>query len=132
MEITIKNAVHQIEVEPRYMEMTLELFKEIWFKEEKELSFNVACTLVKIKKELMKSNPNNSHESEFTIKDMRAKLKVSPSSFSRHVNTLFDYNKLERTGGNKKDGYTYQVTNWSDTNESAKQYEDFKNEIQGL
>lgn len=132
LENTIKNAVHQIEVEPRFMEMTLELFKEIWFKEEKELSFNVACTLVKIKKELMKSNPNNSHESEFTVKDMRAKLKVSPSSFSRHVNTLFDYNKLERTGGNKKDGYTYQVTNWSDTNESAKQYEDFKNEIQGF
>jgi len=63
---------------------------------------------------------------------MRAKLKVIPSSFARHINTLYDYNKLERTGGNKKDGYTYKVTNWNDTNDTAQQYEDFKNEIRGL
>ncbi len=122
----------QIEVEPRFMDMALELFKEIWFKEEKELGFNVACTLVRIKKELVKANPNNFPKSEFTVKEMRAKLKVSPSSFARHINTLYDYGKLERTGGNKKDGFTYKVTSWSEDHNTAQQYEAFKNEIQDL
>ena len=63
---------------------------------------------------------------------MRAKLKVSPSSFARHIGTLYDYGKLERTGGNKKDGYTYQVTNWNDGTDTAQQFEDFKNEILSL
>lgn len=131
--IMTQNAgTYQIEVEPRFMDMALELFREVWFKEEKELSFNVACTLVKIKKELVKTNPNNCQESEFTVKEMRAKLKVSPSSFARHINTLYDYGKLERTGGNKKDGYSYKVTNWNDSTDTAQQYEAFKNEIQGL
>lgn len=130
--MTQNGGTYQIEVQAKHMMLALELFKEVWFKEEKELGFNVACTLVRIKKELIKANPNNCHESEFTVKDMRAKLKVIPSSFARHINTLSDYNKLERTGGNKKDGYTYKVTNWSEDQNTAEQYEDFKNEIQGL
>ena len=131
LEITIKNAVHQIEVEPRFMLMALELFQEIWFKEEKELPFNVACTLVKIKRELQKSNPNAYQDSEFTVKEMRANLKVSPSSFARHIATLYDYNKLERTSGNKKDGFGYKVIAWEDNN-TAEQFEEFKNEILAL
>jgi len=131
LEITIKSKVHQIEVEPRFMLMTLELFQEIWFKQEKELPFNVACTLVKIKRELQKSNPKDFQLTEFSVKEMRANLKVSPSSFARHIATLYDYNKLERTSGNKKDGFGYMVIAWEDNN-TAQQFEAFKKEILAL
>lgn len=123
---------HQIEVQPKFMAMTLELFREVWFKEEKELTFIVATTLVKIKNTLIKDHKENHKETDFLVKDMRAKLKISPSSFARHINTLYDYGKLERTGGNKRDGFTYQVINWNDTNSTAEQYEAFKKEINSL
>lgn len=132
LSMRLNEGTYQIEVEPRFMGLALELFREVWFKEEKELGFNVACTLVKIKKELQKQNPSSHHKLEFTVKEMRAKLKVSPSSFARHINTLYDYGKLERTGGNKKEGFNYKVICWDDNTDSAKQFEDFKNEIQGL
>ena len=131
LEITIKSKVHQIEVEPRFMLMAFELFQEIWFKQEKELPFNVACTLVKIKRELQKSNPKDFQLTEFSVKEMRANLKVSPSSFARHIATLYDYNKLERTSGNKKDGFGYMVIAWEDNN-TAQQFEAFKKEILAL
>lgn len=130
--MTNTNGTYQIEVQAKHMMQALELFKDVWFKQEKELGFNVACTLVRIKKELLKDNSENHKQSDFSVKEMRAKLKVSPSSFARHISTLYDYGKLERTGGNKKDGYTYQVTNWSDGNDTAQQFEDFKNEILSL
>jgi len=131
LELQIKNTVHQMEVEPRFMLMALELFKMIWFKQEKELSFNVACTLVKIKRALQKQSPDSFQETEFILKEMRAKLKVSPSSFARHISTLYDYNKLERTSGNNKEGFSYKVITWEDNN-SAEQYEAFKKEILSL
>ena len=62
---------------------------------------------------------------------MRANLKVSPSSFARHIATLYDYNKLERTSGNKKDGFGYMVIAWEDNN-TAQQFEAFKKEILAL
>jgi hypothetical protein len=127
-----KNGVSQIEVQPRHMMQALELFREIWFKQEKELSFNVAGTLMRIKKTLMKDHKENYQETDFLVKDMRAKLKVSPSSLARHINILYDYGKLERTGGNQRDGYSYKVTIWNDTNDTAEQYETFKNEILAL
>jgi hypothetical protein len=124
-----KNGASQIEVQPRHMTQALELFREIWFKEEKELTFNVSGTLLRIKKILAKDFPDNHKEADFLVKDMRAKLNISPSSFARHINTLYDYGKLERSGGNKKDGYSYKVASWNDTNDTAQQYEAFKNEI---
>lgn len=130
--MTNTDGTYQIEVQTNHMMQALELFREIWFKEEKELPFNLATTLVRIKKELIKDNSENHKQTDFSVKEMRAKLKVSPSSFARHIGTLYDYGKLERTGGNKKDGYTYQVTNWNDDTDTAQQFEDFKNEILSL
>ena len=129
LEILQKNDVFQIEVQRNHMLEALELFKEIWFKQEQELPFNVACTLTKIKRELQKQKPKNYQETEFTVKLMRDKLKLSPSSFARHIATLYDYNKLERTSGNKKDGFNYRVIAW-DMSDVVEQYENFKNEIQ--
>lgn len=130
--MTNTDGAYQIEVQANHMMQALELFREVWFKEEKELPFNLATTLVRIKKELIKDNSENHKQTDFSVKEMRAKLKVSPSSFARHIGTLYDYGKLERTGGNKKVGYTYQVTNWNDGTDTAQQFEDFKNEILSL
>ncbi|MQP53589.1 MULTISPECIES: hypothetical protein [unclassified Flavobacterium] len=130
--MTNTDGAYQIEVQANHMMQALELFREVWFKEEKELPFNLATTLVRIKKELIKDNSENHKQTDFSVKEMRAKLKVSPSSFARHIGTLYDYGKLERTGGNKKDGYMYQVINWSDGTDTAQQFEDFKNEILSL
>lgn len=127
-----KNGASQIEVQPRHMAQALELFREIWFKQEKELSFNVAGTLMRIKKILVKDHKENFQETDFLVKDMRAKLKVSPSSLARHINILYDYGKLERTGGNQRDGYSYKVLCWNDSSDTAEQYESFKNEILAL
>ncbi len=132
VKMTNTDGTYQIEVQANHMMQALELFREVWFKEEKELPFNLASTLVRIKKELINDNSENHKQTDFSVKEMRAKLKVSPSSFARHIGTLYDYGKLERTGGNKKEGYTYQVTNWNDGTDTAQQFEDFKNEILSL
>lgn len=129
---TKSEGINQIEVQPKHMLVVLELFQEIWVKEEKELSFTVAGTLATVKDRLKKNNPDNYTETDFLVKDMRAKLKVSPSSFARHINTLYDYGRLDRTGGNKRDGYTYKVTNWEDTNMALQKYEQFKTAINSL
>lgn len=127
-----KNGVWQIEVQPRQMAQALELFREVWFKEEEELSFNVSATLNRIRKMLLKDHKENHEQADFLVKDMRAKLKVSPSSLARHINILYDYGKLERTGGNQRDGYSYKVTSWNDSSDTVQQYETFKNEILAL
>nr|WP_294922366.1 hypothetical protein [uncultured Flavobacterium sp.] len=132
LSIIQKNGAWQIEVEPRHMVQALELFREIWFKEEKELSFNVSGTLARIKKTLLRDHKEDHQEADFLVKDMRAKLKVSPSSLARHINILYDYGKLERTGGNQRDGYSYKVVSWNDSSDTAQQYETFKNEILAL
>ena len=124
-----KNGTNQIEVQPRHMVQALEHFREIWFKQEKELSFNVAGTLARIKKMLIKDHKESHEDADFMVKDMRAKLKVSPSSLARHINILYDYGKLERTGGNQRDGYNYKITSWNDSSDTAQQYETFKKEI---
>ncbi len=121
----------QVEVQPSYMLLTLELFRELWVKEEKELSFNHARTLSRIKATIKSEYPENYKETEFKVKELRAKLKVSPSSFSRHINTLYDYGKLERTGGNRKDGYNYKVTSWDDST-TTERFEQFKKEVSQL
>lgn len=127
-----RNGAWQIEVQPRHMLQALELFREVWFKEEKELSFNVSGTLMRIRKMLVRDHKENHEEADFLVKDMRAKLKVSPSSLARHINILYDYGKLERTGGNQRDGYSYKVTSWNDMSDTAQQYETFKKEILAL
>ncbi len=101
-------------------------------KEEQELFFNVAKSLERIKNQLKKDNKENYKEAEFKVKEMRAKLKLSPSSFSRHINTLHDYGKLERTGGNKRDGYTYKVLSWDASNDNAKNYQALIKELNSL
>ncbi len=122
----------QVEVQPQFMLEALELFQGLWVKEEKELNFKTHSTLIRLKQILKSENQDDYQNLEFLVKEMRAKLGLSPSTFSRHINTLYDYNKLERIGGNKRDGFTYKVISWSDETSSLEKYENFKKEINSL
>lgn len=124
--------INQIEVQPKFMLEALELFQELWVKEEKELSFKVRSTFLRLKQVLKSENKDDYQDSEFVVKEMRSKLAISPSTFARHINTLYDYNKLERTGGNKRDGFTYKVISWNDETSSLEKYENLKKEINSL
>lgn len=122
----------QVEVQPKHMLLALELFQELWVKEEAELNFQVAGTFSRLKEILKVQEPKGYKEVEFRVKDIREKLKMFPATLARHINTLYDYGKIERTGGNRRDGYTYSVVNWNDTNTSAERFNEFKKMINSL
>ena len=121
-----------VEVQPKHMQIALELFQDVWFKTEKELGFKVSGTLINIKDIINKAFPNGNKNYEFNVKDMRKKLRAVPSTFARHINTLYDYNKLERTGGTKNTGFTYKVVSWNDSDSSIKRFSEFKKAINSL
>ncbi|KGO78602.1 hypothetical protein Q763_17600 [Flavobacterium beibuense F44-8] len=124
--------MYQIEVQPNHMLAVLELFKPLWAVEEKELPFIVAGTLATIKEKIKKGDPAHYGEAEFRVKDMRAKLKISPATFARHINTLYDYGRIERTGGNRREGFTYRICHWEDTATAIDQYQALKEAINSL
>jgi len=122
----------QVEVKSKHMLLALELFQELWVKEEAELNFQVAGTFSRLKDVLKQQVPKDYKEVEFRVKDIREKLKMFPATLARHINTLFDYGKIERTGGNRREGYTYSVVSWNDTNTSADKYNALQEAINSL
>jgi len=121
-----------VEVKPKHMRIALDLFRDVWFKTEKELSFKMSGTLIRIKDAIKKIQPDDFENCEFNVKDMRKELRLAPSTFSKHINTLYDYNKLERTGGTKNTGFRYKVVSWNDGDSSVKRFEDLKKAINSL
>jgi hypothetical protein len=121
-----------VEVQPNHMQIALELFQDIWFKTEKDLSFKVSGTLMGIKDVISKAFPNGNKNYEFNVKDMRKSLRAVPSTFAKHINTLYDYNKLERTGGTKNTGFTYKVVSWNDGDSSVKRFQELIKTINSL
>jgi len=121
-----------VEVQPNHIQIALELFQDIWFKTEKDLSFKVSGTLMGIKDVISKAFPNGNKNYEFNVKDMRKSLRAVSSTFAKHINTLYDYNKLERTGGTKNTGFTYKVVSWNDADSSVKRFEELKKAINSL
>ena len=129
--VTKKGNAIQVEVQPKHMLIVLDLFRELWVKEEPELGYKVASTFRSIKTVLSHDNPESYQDAEFTIKAMRERLKVHPKTLWRHIDTLYDYNKIQRTGGNRKDGYTYKIISWND-NTPIERFEAFKTEVSQL
>jgi len=121
-----------VEVQPEHMQIALELFQEIWFKAEKDLSFKVSGTLMSIKDAIKKGVPNGYKSYAFNIKDMRKTLRAVPSTFAKHINMLLDYNKLARTGGTKNTGYSYKVVSWNDADSSIKRFTELTKTINSL
>lgn len=125
------NGVEYIEVKPEHMIIALELFRDVWVKDEDELSFTVARTYTSIKKELKKINAKAPQEVEFNKKEMRARVKIAPSTFQKHLNELYDYGKLERIG-NKKIGYSYKVAIWETEVTGIKLYNELEKQLNSL
>ena len=129
--VTKSGNMLQVEVQPKHMLIVLDLFKELWVKEETELNYKVAFTFRSIKAVLKQENKEHCQDVEFTVKGIRERLKMFPATLARHINTLYDYNKIERTGGNRKDGYTYKVISWNDST-PVERFEQFKTEVSQL
>lgn len=102
------------EVKPDHMLIALELFRDLWLKPEEEMYFRVAGTFNKIKKLLRKLHGDDCKETVFTISDLRPKIKVPFSTFSRHVTRLVEYGKIKKVGGNNKWGYEFEVADWEE------------------
>ena len=125
------NAI-QVEVLPKHMSITLELFSSLWLKEDEELNFRVSGTFKRIKEILKKEDSINFKSLEFSVKEIRVKLKMSPATLSRHINTLFDYGLIERKSGNRNKGFKYSVISWNENNSSADRYNTLKEAINSL
>ena len=101
----------QLEVKKEYMILALEYFKEVWVPEDEELCFRVASTFLRLKKLLRKKFPSDFQIQTFKQKEIRKELGMSPATLSRHINTLDQYGKIEKTAGNKKHGFEYTIKN---------------------
>ena len=121
-----------IDVQPPYMHLALTLYKELWLKKDDELYFNVRGTFTRLKIHLKKHHPNDYLTTTFKHKTIRKTLKISPVTLQRHLNTLEQYGKIERTGGNNRTGYDYKVLEWQDSPSKAKAYEALNAQIQQL
>ncbi len=62
--------------------------------------------------ESMKSKSNK--ENTFFAKDLRKSLRMHPMKLSRYLVQLESRGYLKRTGGNRQQGFEYQVSEWDD------------------
>ena len=108
------NGVVVTEVQPDHMLAALDLFRDLWLKPEEELYFQVVHTFQKIKDYQKQQYPECYREEKFKIADLRPKLKVAFSTFSRHVRRLNEYGMLKRVGGNNRTGYEFMVADWGE------------------
>lgn len=121
-----------IEVKPEYMITVLELFSDLWLSKDEELYFQVLGTFKRLKAILVKDFPNEYQNAEFFAKDYRAKLKMSPSTFAKHIKVLDSFGKLHRVGGNNRTGYKYSVASWENETDSATQYNELLEQLKSL
>ncbi len=64
--------------------------------------------------EQMKSWLQAKGQTTFYVKDLRSHFRLYPMKANRHVRTLEQYGYLKKIGGNRKQGYEYEVANWQD------------------
>jgi hypothetical protein len=50
----------------------------------------------------------------FYAKDVRARLRLNPMTQNRYMRELEYRGYIKRTGGNRKSGFEYEVTNWEE------------------
>jgi DNA primase len=50
----------------------------------------------------------------FYSKEIREKLRMNPMTVNRYTRELENRNFIKRTGGNKKAGFEYEITNWEE------------------
>lgn len=118
----------QLEVKAAYMILALELFRESFIKEDKELYFNVESTFIRLKKHLKKEH-TDSQSKPFTLRMIRRGLAMSPITLGKHIKTLELYGKLERSGGSNKTGFEYKITQWAESHSNTKSYHELLEQL---
>jgi DNA-binding MarR family transcriptional regulator len=119
-DIKITETEKTIETKGEYMLEALRLYKGLWLKKEEELYFNVRHTFTTIKNYLKGKDKTET----FKLQDIRKQTGKSPVTVQRHLKTLEDYGKIERTGGNHKQGFSYTVTDWQENRATVTNYEE--------
>ena len=101
----------------RYIETTLNdiacanwLVKETLLRKSDELSGELREFFESLKSKGSKENTENT----FFAKDLRKRLRIHPMKLSRYLVQLETRGYLRRTGGNRQQGFEYQVSEWDD------------------
>ena len=64
--------------------------------------------------ETLKYHVKASGKGMFYSKEIREKLRMNPMTVNRYTRELENRNFIKRTGGNKKAGFEYEITNWEE------------------
>lgn len=64
--------------------------------------------------EQLKDWLKSEQKESFYSKALRTHFRMYPMKANRYINTLEQYGYLKKCGGNRKQGYEYEVTDWSD------------------
>jgi DNA primase len=64
--------------------------------------------------ETLKYHVKASGKGAFYSKEIREKLRMNPMTVNRYTRELESRNFIRRTGGNKKAGFEYEITNWQE------------------
>ena len=99
-----------------YIETTLEdiavanqLMKEVLLTKSDELTKSQRQFF-----EQMKGWLKEQKQTSFYVKALRSHFRMYPMKANRYVKSLEQYGYLKKTGGNRKQGYEYEVTDWED------------------
>ena len=130
--IKLTKTTQYIDVTPMFMLDALDIYRELWLKQDDELYFNVRNTFNQIKAILKKEYPTDYLSQTFKLKAMRKAVGKSPVTMQRHLHTLELYGKIERSGGNNRIGFEYKVLEWQDSNNKAQAYEALKKALEVL
>ena len=100
----------------RYIETTLEdieaanrLLKEVLLAKADELPRQIREFFETLKKKVKKSKQEN-----FYSKEIREQLRIYPMKVNRYLRELESRNFIQKTGGNRKNGYEYKINRWDD------------------
>ena len=99
-----------------YIEATIEdvewtnyLSKEVLLRKSDELSGALRSFF-----ETIKNLVKDTEQKCFYVKPIREKLRMNPMQISRYLRELDARGYIQRTGGNRKNGYEYEVMVWDD------------------
>lgn len=123
LDVKLTKTKQFIDVQSEYMILALDLYRDLWLKNDDELYFNVRSTFNAIKAYLRKAYPSDYLSQTFKVKSVRKALGKSPVTMQRHLKTLELYGKIERCGGNNRIGYDYKILEWQDTKNKVDDYE---------
>ncbi|MBL6447638.1 hypothetical protein JMN32_15070 [Fulvivirga sp. 29W222] len=64
--------------------------------------------------EQLKNWLRSQNQESFYSKTLRTHFRTYPMKINRYIRTLEQYGYLQKTGGNRKQGYEYEITDWED------------------